>query len=310
MFYGEGDELGWHVDNADFVVTLMLQPSTSGGAFEYVPMLRSADDPNPDGVRALLSGDRAGVRALSPAPGTPALFRGRLSPHRVTPISGSIPRINAVLFLRIQARRRAQRGGAADLLRPGVGAGRASLLGCQCRRLPRGACAVDTEHGLGREPESRRRDRATAVVARSIRAFVELLERSQHTRLRGLERDADGDFGEASDSFGGAVADALAEADAGPALGWRCHPRDSELKGLRALTERVPDGGELGSVHPCGLPRLPGAMNSSAAGEPTQRVRSSGWSEDPGRAGARVDVLACDAALGAEGEDVDAVPFE
>jgi hypothetical protein len=28
-----GDELGWHVDNADFVVTLMLQPSISGGAF-------------------------------------------------------------------------------------------------------------------------------------------------------------------------------------------------------------------------------------------------------------------------------------
>jgi hypothetical protein len=97
MFYGEGDELGWHLDNADFVVTLMLQPSTSGGAFEYVPMLRSADDPNPDGVRALLSGDRAGVCELSPAPGTLALFRGRLSPHRVTPISGSIPRINAVL---------------------------------------------------------------------------------------------------------------------------------------------------------------------------------------------------------------------
>ena len=97
MFYGEGDELGWHVDNADFVVTLMLQPSISGGAFEYVPMLRSADDPSPHGVRALLTGDRAGVRELSPAPGTLALFRGRLSPHRVTPVSGPIPRINAVL---------------------------------------------------------------------------------------------------------------------------------------------------------------------------------------------------------------------
>ena len=97
MFYGDGDELGWHVDNADFVVTLMLQPSVSGGAFEYAPMLRRADDPNPDGVRALLTGDRAGVRELSPAPGTLALFRGRLSPHRVTPVSGPIPRINAVL---------------------------------------------------------------------------------------------------------------------------------------------------------------------------------------------------------------------
>ncbi|MBA3294898.1 MAG: 2OG-Fe(II) oxygenase [Geodermatophilaceae bacterium] len=97
MFYGQGDELGWHVDNADFVVTLMLQAAKSGGAFEFVPMLRAPDDPNPDGVRALLSGERAGVRNLSPEPGTLALFRGRLSPHRVTPIEGGTPRINAVL---------------------------------------------------------------------------------------------------------------------------------------------------------------------------------------------------------------------
>jgi len=97
MFYGEGDELGWHLDNADFVVTLMLQASAAGGAFEYVPMLRAPEDPNPDGVRALLPGDRAGVLELSPAPGTLALFRGRLSPHRVTPISGATSRINAVL---------------------------------------------------------------------------------------------------------------------------------------------------------------------------------------------------------------------
>lgn len=97
MSYGDGDELGWHVDNAEFVVTIMLQASMSGGAFEYVPMLRAPDDPNPDGVRALLSGDRTGVRTLSPEPGTLALFRGRLSPHRVTPIQGATPRINAVL---------------------------------------------------------------------------------------------------------------------------------------------------------------------------------------------------------------------
>ena len=97
MTYGAGDELGWHFDNADFVVTLMLQASEAGGAFEYVPMLRSASDDNPDGVAALLGGDRTGVRTLSPEPGTLALFRGHFSPHRVTPISGRRPRINAVL---------------------------------------------------------------------------------------------------------------------------------------------------------------------------------------------------------------------
>lgn len=37
MYYLPGDELGWHVDGADFVVTLMLQAPESGGVFEFVP---------------------------------------------------------------------------------------------------------------------------------------------------------------------------------------------------------------------------------------------------------------------------------
>ena len=97
MTYDPGDELGWHFDNADFVVTLMLQAPDAGGAFEYVPMLRSPGDDNAQGVAALLGGDRAGVRTMSPEPGTLALFRGHFSPHRVTPVEGPTQRINAVL---------------------------------------------------------------------------------------------------------------------------------------------------------------------------------------------------------------------
>lgn len=97
MFYEPDDELGWHFDNADFVVTLMLQPATEGGVFEYVPMLRTPGDANPEGVRALLQGDRSRVRTMNAEPGTLALFRGRLSPHRVTLVEGGRPRINAVL---------------------------------------------------------------------------------------------------------------------------------------------------------------------------------------------------------------------
>ena len=97
MTYGRGDELGWHFDNADFVVTLMLQASEAGGSFEYVPMLRTPDDDNSEGVAALLGGDRSGVRTMSPEPGTLALFRGHHSPHRVTPVEGDRHRINSVL---------------------------------------------------------------------------------------------------------------------------------------------------------------------------------------------------------------------
>jgi hypothetical protein len=97
MVYGLGDELGWHFDNADFVVTIMLRRAGAGGAFEYVPMLRAPDATNPDAVRALLAGDRRGVRHMDPGPGTLTLFRGRLSPHRVTPVAEAPARINATL---------------------------------------------------------------------------------------------------------------------------------------------------------------------------------------------------------------------
>ena len=82
MYYLPGDELGWHFDGADFVVTLLLQAPEAGGAFEFAPMLRSEDDRNDEGVRALLAGDerprphdvgrarhaRALPRPLEPAP--------------------------------------------------------------------------------------------------------------------------------------------------------------------------------------------------------------------------------------------------
>ena len=88
MYYEQGDELGWHFDGADFVVTLLLQASESGGVFEFAPMLRTADDRNDDGVRALLAGERDAIRTMSGEPGTLALFRGHWSPHRVTPVRG------------------------------------------------------------------------------------------------------------------------------------------------------------------------------------------------------------------------------
>ncbi len=88
MVYDEGDELGWHFDNSEFAVTLMLAPSDRGGSFEYVPRLRSDDDENYDGVRALLAGERDTVRTMDGAAGTLALFQGRYSIHRVTPIAG------------------------------------------------------------------------------------------------------------------------------------------------------------------------------------------------------------------------------
>ena len=85
MYYPPGDTLGWHFDNADFVVTLLLQAPEAGGAFEFVPMLRGLDDRNDDGVRALLAGERDRIQSMSGEAGTLALFRGHWSPHESRP---------------------------------------------------------------------------------------------------------------------------------------------------------------------------------------------------------------------------------
>lgn len=97
MFYEEGDELGWHFDNSEFAVTLMLQECLDGGEFEYVPGIRTADDENLAAVRAVLAGAREPVRSLDARPGALTLFRGRYSLHRVTPVRGTTRRVNAVL---------------------------------------------------------------------------------------------------------------------------------------------------------------------------------------------------------------------
>lgn len=92
-----GDELGWHFDNSEFSVTLMLQEPESGGDFDYYPALRSDAEPNYDGVQAAIEGDTTGMVRIDTGPGTLAVFHGHHALHRVTPVEGDRVRINAVL---------------------------------------------------------------------------------------------------------------------------------------------------------------------------------------------------------------------
>ena len=84
----EGDELQWHFDQTDFVVSVALQTADHGGEFEVYPRIRSAEDERYDDVAAALAGIRAGVVTLPMVPGTLLVFEGRYSLHRVSPIGG------------------------------------------------------------------------------------------------------------------------------------------------------------------------------------------------------------------------------
>ena len=85
---GEGDELQWHYDQTDFVVSLAIQDAELGGDFEMVPKLRTAADEQYDRVKAVFDGDHSEVVTLAMTPGTLLVFEGRYSLHRVSPITG------------------------------------------------------------------------------------------------------------------------------------------------------------------------------------------------------------------------------
>ena len=85
---GEGDQLQWHFDQTDFVVSLAIQSAEAGGDFEVVPRIRSAEDERYEEVAAVLDGDRSEVEALPMRAGTLLVFEGRYSLHRVSPVQG------------------------------------------------------------------------------------------------------------------------------------------------------------------------------------------------------------------------------
>ena len=96
MTYRQGERLNWHFDRSDFTTTILLQAPDAGGAFQYRTDLRSDADPNHDGVARLLNGEDPEMRTLTLSPGTLNVFRGRNTPHCVTPVQGDTPRVIAV----------------------------------------------------------------------------------------------------------------------------------------------------------------------------------------------------------------------
>ena len=98
------EELNWHFDNSSFAVTLMINPATAGGAFEYVRDVRNADDGEMgfETAEAVIKG-RHHINSLSLNAGDLLLFRGRNSLHRVTPVADDSVRHLAVLAYNNQA---------------------------------------------------------------------------------------------------------------------------------------------------------------------------------------------------------------
>jgi hypothetical protein len=96
MAYRDGEQLNWHFDRSEFTTTLLLQAPEQGGDFVYRSDLRTADDPNYDGVGHLLRGEDEHVKTLKLSAGTLNVFKGRNTAHKVSTIRGSRERMIAV----------------------------------------------------------------------------------------------------------------------------------------------------------------------------------------------------------------------
>ena len=92
----EGGEHGWHFDESEYTVTLMLQAPSNGGTFEYVPQIRGLKNEK-EIVGRVLDGERDGVVELPFTSGTLLIFGGNQTIHRVTRVSGERPRLVPVL---------------------------------------------------------------------------------------------------------------------------------------------------------------------------------------------------------------------
>lgn len=102
----DGAGTPWHFDSSAFNVTLLLREPQAGGIFEYVPFIKSDTDQNLDGIRAVLDGERSGVRSPVCKAGTFTVFSGEHSLHRVTPVRGGVTRISGVLTYDVRPDRR------------------------------------------------------------------------------------------------------------------------------------------------------------------------------------------------------------
>mmetsp|Transcript_18518 Transcript_18518/g.26024 ORF Transcript_18518/g.26024 Transcript_18518/m.26024 type:complete len:209 (+) Transcript_18518:609-1235(+) len=95
-YFSPGDELGWHFDNSEFFVNLLLQAPIAGGEFEFVPRSRTGKDPNNYAlVQQVLEGAKS-VTRVEPPSGSLLIFRGKYSIHRVSQVIDG-ERITAIL---------------------------------------------------------------------------------------------------------------------------------------------------------------------------------------------------------------------
>ena len=90
---GIGDELGWHFDPNDGVVSLAVQAASAGGEFEFAPFVKRDVDGDDTEIEAVMTGRYDQLVKETYAAGTLSLFNGSRSLHRVAPVEAGPDRV-------------------------------------------------------------------------------------------------------------------------------------------------------------------------------------------------------------------------
>jgi len=85
-YYDKGDALGWHFDNSDYTITLLIKNCSKGGVYEFFNDMRYNNDKEDyDLVEKILDKKVKGTRVNS-IEGDLMIFKGNKSIHQVTAV--------------------------------------------------------------------------------------------------------------------------------------------------------------------------------------------------------------------------------
>ena len=85
-YYDEGDALGWHFDNSDFTITLLVKNCSKGGIYEFFNDIRYKNNKEDyDFVEKILDKKVKGTKVNS-LEGDLMIFKGNTSIHQVTAV--------------------------------------------------------------------------------------------------------------------------------------------------------------------------------------------------------------------------------
>ena len=85
-YYDKGDALGWHFDNSDYTITLLVKNCIKGGVYEFFNDMRYKNDKEDyDLVEKILDKKVKGIKVDS-LEGDLMIFKGNKSIHQVTAV--------------------------------------------------------------------------------------------------------------------------------------------------------------------------------------------------------------------------------